>query len=94
MNKVVEDIANDLNLNDAERAYLGLTNNPNQTGRTTTIFLSNIYLAKKLQALTIDIINSNEKLAASNEKFSKAMIYLTAGLVFVGIVQIALGLFN
>jgi hypothetical protein len=34
------------------------------------------------------LIDSNEKLARSNEKYARAMMWLTGGLVLVGIAQI------
>lgn len=37
---------------------------------------------------TQDIIGSNEKLAKSNERYVRAMMWLTGGLVLVGIAQI------
>ncbi len=33
------------------------------------------------------LIGSNEKLAKSNEKYTKALCWLTGGLVFVGLLQ-------
>ncbi len=44
-----------------------------------------IYAAEKIR-------RSNERIAAANEKYAKAMMWLTGGLVFVGILQILLTL--
>lgn len=50
--------------------------------------ISEIYFIKKLEELTDRTIESNEKLSKSNEKYVKGMLWLTGGLMFVGIMQI------
>ena len=42
---------------------------------------------KAAEVQTDKLIASNQKLAVSNEKYSKRMFWLTVGLFFVGIVQ-------
>jgi hypothetical protein len=43
-------------------------------------------------AISVLHVESNERLAKSNEKYAKAMNWLTAGLLLVGITQIILEL--
>lgn len=43
---------------------------------------------------TDNIIESNSKLQSGAEKYTKAMTWLTAGLFFVGIVQIVVQIFQ
>jgi len=50
--------------------------------------MASIYLINTLQAVKKDIINSNEKLARSNDRYNLIMCILTAALVFVGFAQI------
>jgi len=42
---------------------------------------------KAAEIQTDKLISSNERLAISNERYSKRMLWLTVGLFFVGIVQ-------
>ena len=50
--------------------------------------VSEFILGRKIEMAVDKIIKSNEELAISNKKYSRAMLYLTGALVFVGIVQI------
>lgn len=45
-------------------------------------------------AISLLHIESNERIAESNEKYAKAMNILTGGLLFVGVVQIILEIFK
>ena len=50
--------------------------------------ISEMYLVKKLETMTKDMIASNEKLAKSNKWHSWAMVCLTGALVFTSVLQI------
>ena len=57
-----------------------------QINRSRTI--SEIYSINSLERIANRIITSNEQLSASNEKFSKAANWLTAGLLILAFIQI------
>ena len=69
-----------------------------KTGETANInesrVISEIYFIKKLEQMTNRIVESNENLSKSNKKYVKGMLWLTGGLVFVGIIQIILYFIN
>jgi len=50
--------------------------------------ISDIFLAKTLESITDKYIKSNKLLSDSNNKYANRMLWLTGGLVFVGIAQI------
>ena len=50
--------------------------------------VSEFILGKKIETAVDKIIKSNKELAESNKRYSRAMLYLTGALVFVGIAQI------
>lgn len=50
--------------------------------------ISEFILGKKIEKSVDKIISCNESLAKSNEKYARAMIWLTVGLVSVGVMQI------
>ncbi|MFA6475658.1 MAG: hypothetical protein WCV88_05710 [Patescibacteria group bacterium] len=82
------DIINDYNFSDNEKMFVneagtGQTSDINQTRVTSTIIL-----AKVIQKSSKEIIASNERLSVSNEKYTKAMLWLTFGLVITAIIQI------
>ena len=45
-------------------------------------------LEQQIEKSATDLIKSNEKLAISTDKHSKAMLFLTGALVLVGILQL------
>jgi len=50
--------------------------------------VSEFVLGKRIEKAAKEMIDSNEKLASSNEKYSKRMSRLTIAIVFVGVVGI------
>jgi hypothetical protein len=51
---------------------------------------SEIYVTKKLETAIDKLIQSNEKLSESNDRYARAMNYLTGGLLLVAIIQVIL----
>ncbi len=45
-------------------------------------------LTERIPTVVQELIRSNESLSKSNERYSKSLCWLTAGLVFVGVVQV------
>jgi len=80
------------NFSEAEKelAINSKTANTSEMNRSRVI--SELILNKRIEKATYDIINSNKKLAISNEKYSKGLLWLTGGLVFVGLVQIIINI--
>ena len=74
-------------LQDAEKELINmdLLSSPQESCQRV---VSEIYLSKHLQTAVDKTIASNEKLALSNVKFAKAMLWLTGALVFVGLTQV------
>ena len=52
--------------------------------------ISEIYSIKRLEKIFDKLIKSNEEIAVSNGRQSRALNYLTAGIVFIGFVQLIL----
>lgn len=77
------------NFSDAEKKFM---EDSRQQVTTSDInqsrIISDFILGKKIEGIAEKMITSNEKLATSNEKYSKRMLILTGGLVFVGVVQV------
>lgn len=89
-----EKILNQLNLNDEEKEFIRHSDTSSTADINQTQVISSIYLAKKIEKSSENTIESNKTLAKSNEKYANRMAWLTAGLVFVGVVQIAIQLIN
>ena len=56
--------------------------------------LSEFCFIKNLEKVASNMIHSNEKLSKSHDKYANRMLWLTGGIVFVGIVQIIIALFG
>jgi hypothetical protein len=80
-------ILNNLGLTTEELAFIKEANTPVTADINQSRIISEIYFAKKIEQVADKIISSNERLAESNNKYSKRMLGLTAALVFVGLVQ-------
>jgi len=74
-------------LQNAEKELINLPTATNIPAMTRQKIVSELYLTKHLQTAVDKTIASNEKLARSNKKFAKAMLWLTGALVFVGVVN-------
>jgi hypothetical protein len=61
---------------------------PHQINRSRII--AEIYFTNRIEEFTNHIIESNAKLAASNDRFSKAANWLTAGLVILALLQLVI----
>jgi len=86
------DIIKSLDLTDEEEAFIkdactAITADMNQSK-----IISEIYFIKKLEKVADKMIESNEKLSKSNERYAKRILWLTRVLVFVGIIQIIVAL--
>ena len=73
-------------INNSAEANTALTNQ-----RTIT---AQIYSAKVLANASNELKKSNEIIAASNNRYASAMMWFTGALVFVGIVQIIVQIFQ
>ena len=56
--------------------------------------MSEFILGKRIKRATDNIIKTNRELSASHDKYSHRIGYLTGALVFVGIIQIIIQVFN
>lgn len=87
-------ILDTLDLNEQEKLFIKESKTATTTDMNQSRIISEIYFAKKLEKVADKVIISNEKLAKSNEKYAKGMLWLTGALVFVGIVQIVIAIFG
>lgn len=82
-----ESIRRELDLTEAEEALIAGA----ETGMTAQInktrIYADIYLAKNLRAAIDELIKSNERLSTSNDRYARAMNWLTLGLLAVAVVQ-------
>jgi len=62
-----------------------------ETGITAQInktrVYADIYITKNLRSAVDDLIKSNERLSASNDRYARAMNWLTFGLLAVAVLQ-------
>jgi len=87
-------ILDTLDLNEQEKLFIKESKTATTTDMNQSRIISEIYFAKKLEKVADRVIISNEKLAKSNEKYVKGMLWLTGAIVFVGIVQIVIAIFG
>ena len=83
-----EPVRKELDLTEGEKALItgaetGVTAQINKTR-----IYADIYTTKHLRAAIDQLIESNEKLSASNDRYARAMNWLTLGLLVVAILQI------
>ena len=83
-------IIRELDLSEGEKALLAGA----ETGTTSQInktrVYADIYVTKGMRRAVKDLIDSNLVLSQSNERHARALNWLTAGLLFLGIVQVVL----
>ena len=80
-------IHKELNLTEGEEALLAGAETGSTAQINKTRIYATIYSAKRLRAAIDDLITSNEKLSTSNDRYAKAMNWLTFGLLLVAIIQ-------
>jgi len=84
----VKDLLKEYKFLEKEKSFINQANTAVTADMNQSRIISEFILGKKIKNATTKIITSNEKLATSNEKYTKAMLLLTAGLVFATIVQV------
>ena len=85
-----EPLRKDLELTDAEEALVAgaETGTTAQANKVRTY--ADLYVTKKLQGAIDRLIQSNEKLSLSNDRYARAMNWLTGGLLLVAFLQVLL----
>lgn len=85
-----EHLREELNLTKGEEDLIA----GSETGTTSQInktrIYADIYITKNLRNVINSLIESNKKLSKSNDRYSKAMNWLTGGLLLVAILQLIL----
>ena len=84
----INKITTQYNFSEDEKKIMNDSGTANTAAMNQSRIVSEFILGKKIDIAVDNIIESNEKLTASNEKYSKGMLYLMGALVFVGIVNI------
>jgi len=64
------------------------TSTTSQINKTRTY--SDIYITKRISEAIDKLIESNERLSKSNDRYARAMNYLTGGLLLVTLIQVIL----
>lgn len=72
---------------DEEIALINYSNTPNTNVINHSKVFATLILAKEIEKSSADIISSNKKLAASEDRHSRRMFWLTCSLLFVGFLQ-------
>jgi hypothetical protein len=73
---------------EAEKKFMQDSNTATTADMNKSRVVSDFVLGKKLEVITDKLIASNKVLSDSTGKYSRAMIYLTGGLILVGLLQI------
>ncbi len=81
-------IFDDYQFSEAEKTLVTESNTSTTAKMNQSRVASELILSKTIQRQAEAIIGSNTKLAASNEKYSARLVWLTGALVFVGLAQI------
>jgi hypothetical protein len=88
-----EPIRNELDLTEGESALIAGA----ETGVTAQInktrVYADIYITKNLRSAINDLIKSNERLSNSNDRYARAMNWLTLGLLLVAVLQVTVAVF-
>ena len=83
-----EKIREELNLTKGEEDLIAAS----ETGTTSQInktrIFADIYITKNLHNVINSLIESNEYLSRSNDRYARAMNWLTGGLLIVAILQL------
>ena len=87
-------IRKELDLTEGENALIagaetGVTSQINKTR-----IYADIYITKNLRSAIDELIKSNERLSTSNDKYAKAMNWLTFGILAVAVVQVLTAFFK
>jgi hypothetical protein len=86
--KLSTKIFDDYEFSDAEKVLVDESNTAVTAKMNQSRVTSELILSKTIQKQAEALIKSNTDLAASNEKYSARLVWLTGALVFVGLVQI------
>ena len=89
-----DDLFKEFNLNAAEKQLIDFSKTPITADISQIKIVSDLYNLKKAEKLVSNLIKSNEKLSASNNKYSLALNILTGVLVLVGIIQLITNFYN
>jgi len=84
----LQNLFSEYKFSEAEKKFIAESKTPYTSDINQSRIVSEFILGKRIEDATNKIIESNKKLAASNEKYAKRMLWLTGALVFVGLVQI------
>lgn len=81
-------ILNKFEITENEKQFISNSKTATTSDINHSRIISDIYLSKTLETITNKIITSNKLLSDSNNKYTKGMLFLTGGLLFIGIIQI------
>ncbi len=73
---------------DAEKSFMEESHTATTADMNQSRIVSEFVFGRNLEKVADRIIDSNKKLADSNEEYSRKMVTLTKALVFVGIAQV------
>lgn len=84
-----KDLLEELDLNDAERAFVKEATVAGQSGELNrSSIIAGIYTVKNQRRMVDDFMEAAQKLAAANGRYAFALNILTGALVLVGVAQI------
>ena len=84
----IKDLLEKYKFSEEEKSFINQANTAVTADMNQSRIVSELILGKRIEEVANNIIKSNEKLADSNKKYSKGLLWLTAALVFVGLIQI------
>ena len=93
-NSTVNNLMETIGFTDVEKKFIVQSSTAVTKEMNQSRVLSEFYFVKNLEKISDEMIQSNEKLSRSNNTYAKGMLYLTGGIVFVGIVQIIIALIS
>lgn len=88
------DLCEGLDLSNAEDAFIRESRTATTSDMNQSQAVAAVYVVKNLDRMVKTLVDSNERLSTSNERYARGLNWLTSALVFVGLVQVALQLFG
>lgn len=84
----INNIAEHYVFSEEEKKIMADSGTANTAAMNQSRIVSEFILGKKIQSAADRVIESNTILSQSNEKYARSMVYLTAALVAIGIIQV------
>ena len=84
----IDDLFGDYSLSESEKELINFSRTDATKEISQAKIISDLYIIKNAEDFVCKLIDSNKKLAKSNNRYALALVLLTGALVVVGLIQI------